>query len=195
MHLQLNRPTRWAHGLVRLRERRATWGLCIRVGTLPTSRTAASSATISGVRPVAYSGTWSRIHRSNTRAAISHPEREPWSSTNNKNLRSMPAEKPICPNCEKAATLAGELIAMIAPWWAVNVPESENDHTCTRCGHTVHLERGSEWLGLRWQTSSPPTTKRKSPSLAGCARFFGRTPKRWEAKPSHPRFVRLRPYD
>lgn len=59
----------------------------------------------------------------------------------------MPAEKPICPNCEKAATLAGELIAMIAPWWAVNVPESENDHTCTRCGHTVHLERGSEWLG------------------------------------------------
>jgi hypothetical protein len=36
---------------------------------------------------------------------------------------------------------------LFAPWWAVNVPESENDHTCTRCGHTVHLEHGSEWLG------------------------------------------------
>ena len=36
---------------------------------------------------------------------------------------------------------------LFAPWWAVNVPESENDHTCTRCGHAVHLEHGSEWLG------------------------------------------------
>jgi hypothetical protein len=36
---------------------------------------------------------------------------------------------------------------LFAPWWAVNVPESENDHTCTRCGHAVYLEHGSEWLG------------------------------------------------
>lgn len=36
---------------------------------------------------------------------------------------------------------------LFAPWWAVNVPDSEDDHTCTRCGQTVHLEHGSEWLG------------------------------------------------
>jgi hypothetical protein len=36
---------------------------------------------------------------------------------------------------------------LLAPWWAVNVPELEDDHTCTRCGHAVHLEHGSEWLG------------------------------------------------
>jgi hypothetical protein len=36
---------------------------------------------------------------------------------------------------------------LFAPWWSVNVPESEHDHTCTRCGHAVHLEHGSEWLG------------------------------------------------
>jgi len=36
---------------------------------------------------------------------------------------------------------------LLVPWWAVNVPESENDHACCRCGHAVHLEHGSEWLG------------------------------------------------
>lgn len=38
-------------------------------------------------------------------------------------------------------------VPLFAPWWAVNVPDSEDDHTCTRCGHTVYLEHGSEWLG------------------------------------------------
>jgi len=36
---------------------------------------------------------------------------------------------------------------LFAPWWAVNVPDSEHDRTCTRCGHAVHLEHDSEWLG------------------------------------------------
>lgn len=42
---------------------------------------------------------------------------------------------------------SGSLHPICSPWWADNVPESENDHTCTRCGRAVHVEHGVEWLG------------------------------------------------
>ena len=36
---------------------------------------------------------------------------------------------------------------LFAPWWAKNVPESEDDHTCTRCGGSVAINFDVEWFG------------------------------------------------